>query len=116
MEARIKYYILVGILSFSSLLYSQDDRPTSYIGLTIGGGGSHLFLGNQFLPLNTQITPLFGYGGLAGLYYQLEYNHFVVQTGFGIAHTANNWWPWESPSEGGDCRDRALPFFAMTWM
>ena len=68
MEARIKYYILVGILAFSSLLYSQDDRPTSYIGLTFGGGGSHMFLGNQFLPLNTQITPLFGYGGMAGVY------------------------------------------------
>lgn len=91
MEARIKYYILVGILAFSSLLYSQDNRPTSYIGLTFGGGGSHMFLGNQFLPLNTQITPLFGYGGMAGVYYQLEYNHFVVQTGFGIAHTVNNY-------------------------
>ena len=68
---------------------AQDNRPTSFIGLGIEGGASHLFFDNPMSSQGLQTTPLLGGGGGAELLYTFEYKHFTVQTGFGASYTFN---------------------------
>ena len=46
MKSYIKYYLLIGgFIVVSLIAYAQDNRPTSYVGVDIGGGLSSLLFG-----------------------------------------------------------------------
>lgn len=90
MKRSIKYYIALGLWAMTTIVANaQNERPTNYIGINAGGGASHLFLGSPFDKSNAISTPLFGGGGTAGLYYELEYKHFLFHTGFGVDYSMN---------------------------
>lgn len=79
---RITCYI---ILIFSTLgLFAQDMRPTHSLGFDAGAGYAHLFLGNVWKPYQSIAQPLSGWGATGSLFYELEYNHFLFHTGFGV--------------------------------
>ena len=89
-QLRIRYIILgFFIFIFPLVIMAQDNRPTSFIGLGIEGGASHLFFDNPMSSQGLQTTPLLGGGGGAELLYTFEYKHFTVQTGFGASYTFN---------------------------
>lgn len=89
MKTRVKILIIVGLLALvPTYIYSQDKRPTSYIGVNVGGGFSHLLFGNPFSD-DAIATPQLGGGATAGLYYELEYKHLLFQTGFGVDYSIN---------------------------
>lgn len=91
MKSYIKYYLLIGgFIVVSLIAYAQDNRPTSYVGVDIGGGLSSLLFGQPFDHVNTNVRPSLGGGGLVGLHYEFEYKHFLLQTGFGVGYTINN--------------------------
>lgn len=91
MNSRIKYYIFTGMLAIiSSMAFSQDERPTNSLGIHVGGGFSNLLLGQSSDPTHTSVNPSLGGGGLAGLSYEFEYKHFLLQTGLGFGYTFNN--------------------------
>ena len=79
-----RYFILTTIFSLTSaFVTAQRNLPTHYMGVNMGGGFSNLFFGEQ-------TTPQLGSGATLGLYYELEYNHFLFQTGIGINYSVNN--------------------------
>ena len=84
-------YLLIIVASiFSVAMHAQvDNRPTSYIGLQIGGGFSNLLLTNPQQVPDFTSRPLLGGGGTAGLFYNLQYKHFLFHTGFGVNYTFN---------------------------
>lgn len=83
----ILFLILGMLLPLESA--AQKERANSNIGLSIEGGGSHLFLGNTLSPFG-YTTPWWGYGGGGALYYEVQYKHFLFRTGFGVDYTINN--------------------------
>ena len=80
--------MLTGLLLFVAM-FAQKELANSHIGLSLEGGGSHLFLGSNLSPIGYS-TPKWGYGGGGALYYELEYKHFLFRTGFGVDYTVNN--------------------------
>ena len=66
----------------------EDNRPTNYIGLQLGGGFSNLFVTNPGGGLVSRPMQLGG-GAMAGVFYNFEYKHFLIHTGFGVSHTYN---------------------------
>lgn len=86
----IKYVLVTAIVAIiSATISAQDNRPTSYVGIDIEAGASHLFLGNPFKPFDAYTTPSWGGGGGGGIFYELEYKHFMIHTGFGVNYTYN---------------------------
>ena len=80
--------VLTGLL-LSVATFAQKELANSHIGLSLEGGGSHLFLGSNLSPIG-YASPKWGGGGGGALYYELEYKHFLFRTGFGVDYTVNN--------------------------
>ena len=66
----------------------EDNRPTNYIGLQLGGGFSNLFVTNPGGGIVSNPMQLGG-GAMVGVFYNFEYKHFLIHTGFGVSHTYN---------------------------
>ena len=72
-----------------ALCAQVDNRPTSYVGIQLGGGFSNLFVTNPMQTPDLSVQPLLGGGGMAGLFYNLQYKHLLFHTGFGVNYTFN---------------------------
>lgn len=72
-----------------TLCAQVDNRPTSYVGIQLGGGLSNLFVTNPLQTPELSVQPMLGGGGMAGLFYNLQYKHFLFHTGFGVNYTFN---------------------------
>ena len=78
------------LLLWPIALHAQEDnRPTSYVGIQVGGGFSNLFVSNPMLSPMSNTQTLLGGGASASLFYNLEYRHFLLHTGFGVSYTYN---------------------------
>jgi outer membrane protein OmpA-like peptidoglycan-associated protein len=89
MKTRVKLLLIVGLLALvQTYIYSQDTRPTSYVGINVGGGFSHLFFGSPFAS-DAIATPQLGGGASVGMYYEMKYKHLLIQTGFGVNYSIN---------------------------
>jgi len=89
MKHKLSLLLMLLAVSGLSVMEVSAQGVKSHIGLSIEGGISHLFLGKNLSP-NGYTTPRLGYGGGAALFYELEYNHFIFRTGFGVDYTINN--------------------------
>ena len=76
-------YIIL-LLLFVVGTQAQDARPTHSLGLDAGVGYAHLFFGDVWRPYQSTAQPLSGWGATGALFYELEYNHFLFHTGFGV--------------------------------
>ena len=72
-----------------TLCAQVDNRPTSYVGIQLGGGFSNLFVTNPLQTPELSVQPMLGGGGMAGLFYNLQYKHLLFHTGFGVNYTFN---------------------------
>lgn len=79
---------LLALLSFN-VQAQEEDKPNSNFGISIEGGFSHLYLGNNLSPFGGFTKPSFGGGGGAAFFYELQYRHFLFRTGFGMDYTVN---------------------------
>ena len=88
---RLYILILISCLILGAInMHAQEDkRPTSYIGLQVGGGFSNLFISNPVQYPNLSTNTMLGGGLNANLFYNLQYKHFLLHTGFGINYTFN---------------------------
>lgn len=86
----IKLFILLTCWMFilDTTHAQEDNRPTNYIGLQLGGGFSNLFVSAPGGGLVSRPMQLGG-GAMAGVFYNFEYKHFLIHTGFGVSHTYN---------------------------
>jgi outer membrane protein OmpA-like peptidoglycan-associated protein len=90
MRARFFQILVIASSIFSIATYAQvDNRPTSYVGLQVGGGFSNLFVTNPAPMPDFSSQTLLGGGATAGLFYNLQYKHFLFHTGFGVNYTIN---------------------------
>ena len=91
MAKECKIVLLFLFLSLVSAEFSAQNRYLSqHVGISIGGGCSHLFWGNPFAQSDLYASPLCGAATKLGIEYELKYRILLVQTGFGIAFSANN--------------------------
>jgi hypothetical protein len=69
---------------------AQNRYSSHHIGINVGGGSSHLFWGNPFAQSELYASPLCGAATKLGVEYELKYRILLIQTGFGVAFSANN--------------------------
>lgn len=77
-------YLFALLAVVVSVQAQEDTRPTHYIGLDAGAGYSHLFFGDVWKPYRSVAKPLSGWGVTGSLFYELEYQHFLLHTGVGV--------------------------------
>lgn len=76
---------LFALLAVTITMQAQvDTRPTHYIGIDAGAGYSHLFFGDIWKPYQSVAKPLSGWGVDGSLFYEFEYQHFLLHAGFGV--------------------------------
>lgn len=91
MKARIRQIAIIAMVALaSSNIYSQNKTSAFYVGATVGGGFSHMLLGNPFDANNAIATPQLGGGGIAGLFFEFEYNKFLLHTGVNVHYSINS--------------------------
>lgn len=90
MRAKDKILVVAFVLVPIHLL-AQTTYAISRFAILVGGGFSNFLLEDGFLYSSIETRPKLGIGATFGLAYELEYNHFLLQTGFGIAYSANKY-------------------------
>jgi hypothetical protein len=85
-------YMGVILLLFSMVtsICAQTEHATHYIGASVGGGGSHLLMGDGYSLHRLSATPRAGGGAVLDLSYELVYEHLLFQTGLGVHYTLNS--------------------------
>ncbi len=77
-------YLFALLAAMVSVQAQVDTRPTHYIGIDAGASYSHLFFGNVWKPYQSVAKPLSGWGVDGSLFYEFEYQHFLLHTGLGV--------------------------------